>query len=293
MEKPPLLFGEVLFDCFDDGSRVLGGAPFNVAWHLQAFGAAPLLVSRVGDDAQGRQVGEAMRRWGMSTAGLQRDPLHATGEVVVTLQAGQPRFEIIADRAWDHIDAAALPKVTPSLIYHGSLALREAVSAHALSQLLVRHAPVFVDVNLRAPWWTPQLIAARLAQADWVKLNDIELKLLAGSSDDLASQARALQQHHSISTLIVTRGSDGAFALDSAGRLVDAGPVPETTVVDTVGAGDGFAAVCLLGLLHDWPLALTLVRAQQFAARLVAQRGATSDDPTLYQALRAAWCLPD
>ena len=46
----PAVFGEVLFDCFADGTRVLGGAPFNVAWHLQAFGEAPLFVSRVGDD---------------------------------------------------------------------------------------------------------------------------------------------------------------------------------------------------------------------------------------------------
>ena len=37
----PVVFGEVLFDCFEDGSKVLGGAPFNVAWHLAGFGAEP------------------------------------------------------------------------------------------------------------------------------------------------------------------------------------------------------------------------------------------------------------
>ena len=45
------VFGEVLFDHFPDGRRVLGGAPFNVAWHLQAFGEAPRFISRVGADA--------------------------------------------------------------------------------------------------------------------------------------------------------------------------------------------------------------------------------------------------
>ena len=44
----PVVFGEVLFDRFDDGSSVLGGAPFNVVWHLQGFGLDPLLISRVG-----------------------------------------------------------------------------------------------------------------------------------------------------------------------------------------------------------------------------------------------------
>ena len=33
-----IIFGEVLFDTFPDGTAVLGGAPFNVAWHLQGFG---------------------------------------------------------------------------------------------------------------------------------------------------------------------------------------------------------------------------------------------------------------
>ena len=54
--RRPVIFGEVLFDHFPDGARVLGGAPFNVAWHLQAFGSAPLFVSRVGNDPAGREV---------------------------------------------------------------------------------------------------------------------------------------------------------------------------------------------------------------------------------------------
>ena len=56
----PCIFGEVLYDHFPDGSRVLGGAPFNVAWHLQAFGLAPRFISRVGDDAEGRKLRELL-----------------------------------------------------------------------------------------------------------------------------------------------------------------------------------------------------------------------------------------
>ena len=62
--KGVYIFGEVLFDHFPDGNRVLGGAPFNVAWHLQAFGQSPRLVSRIGRDPEGRQVREAMRSLG-------------------------------------------------------------------------------------------------------------------------------------------------------------------------------------------------------------------------------------
>jgi fructokinase len=62
-QKRPVIFGEVLFDCFPDGSQVLGGAPFNVAWHLQAFGAAPLLISRIGEDTLGQSIATAMQKW--------------------------------------------------------------------------------------------------------------------------------------------------------------------------------------------------------------------------------------
>ena len=55
----PVIFGEVLFDVFpEEGNMVLGGAPFNVAWNLQAMGLAPHLVSRIGRDELGNTHSE-------------------------------------------------------------------------------------------------------------------------------------------------------------------------------------------------------------------------------------------
>lgn len=138
-DKVPVLFGEVLFDCFEDGSRVLGGAPFNVAWHLQAFGCSPLFISRVGDDPWGRKIRDVMQRWGMTTAGLQKDSAHPTGEVQVSLKQGQPSFDILPDRAYDHIHCEGIPPMNPSLVYHGSLGLRQAESANTLADILGKH----------------------------------------------------------------------------------------------------------------------------------------------------------
>ena len=95
----PAVFGEVLFDRFEDGSSVLGGAPFNVVWHLQGFGLEPLLISRVGNDRLGEQVIAAMESWGMDTRGIQFDKDHPTGTVNVTLNNGQPTFDIVPERA--------------------------------------------------------------------------------------------------------------------------------------------------------------------------------------------------
>lgn len=79
----PIIVGEVLFDQFPDGQRVLGGAPFNVAWNLQGLGFAPLLVSAVGSDDAGREVRSRMEAWGMDTSGLQRSAQWPTGRVQV------------------------------------------------------------------------------------------------------------------------------------------------------------------------------------------------------------------
>ena len=86
----PVIFGEVLFDHFPDGSVVLGGAPFNVAWHLQAFGRAPLFISRVGDDPLGRRIRDIMHGWEMDASGLQLDSAHPTGSVEVRIDDELP-----------------------------------------------------------------------------------------------------------------------------------------------------------------------------------------------------------
>ena len=46
----PIVFGEVLFDDFEDGPTVIGGAAFNLAWNLESLGLSPLLISRLGRD---------------------------------------------------------------------------------------------------------------------------------------------------------------------------------------------------------------------------------------------------
>lgn len=286
----PVIFGEVLFDCFPEGGVVLGGAPFNVAWHLRGFGLNPLMITRVGNDARGRDVLQAMQAWKMDSRGVQVDETHPTGAVRISLQQGQPHYDILPDQAYDHINAsAALDSVRGSeiaLIYHGSLATRTPTSRHALTQLLTTtQRPVFLDVNLRAPWWTREQLTAQIQRATWVKLNDIELALLTDGDDlaDLPARAqRFFQAHPRMRQLIVTRGAQGAFVVH-AGGISEGCPVRVDNLVDTVGAGDAFAAVMIAGIILDWPLADSLDHALRFAANICQLRGATHADHTLYE----------
>lgn len=293
MRKRPLIFGEVLFDRFPDGNRVLGGAPFNVAWHLQAFGARPLFVSRVGDDESGREVKARMAAWAMDTSGLQTDPEHPTGAVSVSYQDGEPSFDILADQAYDFIDSANLPEVADyALLYHGSLALRDHGSRDAFDVLAsAMEAPVFVDVNLRDPWWHSDEVLKRMRGARWAKLNEDELERLSDGREPPEERAARVRRLFDLDLLILTLGAQGALAVSAAGEAVRVVPRPvaDPVVLDPVGAGDGFTSVVILGLLHDWPLNDIMERAQDFASAIVTHQGATVDDRDFYTAFTRQW----
>jgi fructokinase len=288
----PLIFGEVLFDCFPDGTRVLGGAPFNVAWHCQAFGLQPLFVSRTGDDAMGQAIAQAMQGWGMDTSALQFDPLHATGIVDVSFSDGEPAYTIVEDSAWDFIDPERVPKSeNHSMLYHGSLALRQSVSASSLRELLRNNAPpVFIDVNLRAPWWNQALILDIISMGRWIKLNADELALIVPQLKSTKDRIQHLFATTTVEMLVVTQGEAGALAV-TRDESCAVKPRQASVVVDTVGAGDAFCSVLLLGLEKRWPLQMILDRAQEFASAVVGQRGATTQNKVFYDGFTKSWKL--
>ncbi|MGR8978718.1 MAG: carbohydrate kinase family protein [Gammaproteobacteria bacterium] len=289
------IFGEVLFDHFPDGSRVLGGAPFNVAWHLQALGQSPRFISRIGNDPEGQEIADLMDGWGMSRESLQIDCEHPTGSVRVRISGGEPHYEILPDSAYDFIDGDLLGnEPTEGILYHGSLAARNPVSRAALETVKKKHqGKIFIDVNLRAPWWQKESMLPLISDAHWVKLNESELAELCAEPARLETAMQAFCAQFGLDMLLVTRGEKGAAALDTRRQFVTVAPSASSSVIDTVGAGDAFAAVMLLGLSKNWPLPSTLERAQTFASAVVGQRGATVADKAFYRPFREQWGLAD
>ena len=288
----PIIFGEVLFDCFPEGENVLGGAPFNVAWHCQAFGLQPLLISRIGDDLLGGKVITAMRDWGMKTDGLQIDSEHATGRVNVSFHNDEPSYEIIENSAWDFIDNHVLPQLDKdSILYHGSLALRSPVSAQCLEAIKQStSSSIFVDVNLRTPWWNISDIYHSIQNSQWLKINADELNILSPEKDSCKNKAQHLLTKLHLDLIVVTQGASGAFALTPKDTF-QVHPEKTINIVDTVGAGDAFTSVLLLGLLKLWPLDTTIKRAQQFASQVVGLRGATTQHKDFYEPFIKDWSL--
>lgn len=291
----PLIFGEVLFDHFPDGTTVLGGAPFNVAWHLHAFGLKPLMISRVGDDERGRLVKTAMQNWGMECCGLQTDAVHPTGTVQVQFIEGEPSYEIVDKVAYDFIQADELPALNgPWLLYHGSLALRHETSTAALSALKKNgESPVFVDINLRRPWWNKDQVLGLIEGASWIKLNTAELGEIYPQTHDQEERVQNLAKRIS-QQIILTGGEQGATALSTTNnRRVSVVPETASTVIDTVGAGDSFCSVLVAGQLLGWPLEVAMKRAQAFASAIVGIRGAITQDLDFYRHFTRDWDLKD
>lgn len=277
----------------------MGGAPFNVARHLKAFGQNPVLITRLGNDDLGEEVLNVMAENGMDTVGMQCSKRHPTGNVQVYLEEGSHHFEILPEQAFDYIHPAVVRMITlaanPSLVYFGTLSQRSPVSTRALKSVLrSTDAPKFLDINLRAPWYEEKIIERSLHDAKVVKLNNDELnelsQLLSLAGHDERSQAEELIHRFNLEQIIVTCGEAGAWHINQNGKVIDAraqrSPIK---LVDTVGAGDGFAAVWMLGALKQWPMVRTLERANIFAAALCEIRGAIPDHADFYEPYTRGW----
>jgi fructokinase len=295
-----VLFGEVLADIFPDRT-VLGGAPFNVARHLKAFRLNPVLITRLGSDALRDQVLHVMSQNDMETIGVQNDDTHPTGQVQVHIEGGGHRFEILPMQAYDFIQPAEAHKVIgsvhPELIYYGTLAQRHEISRQALTPLLDSSATAkFLDINLRSPWYDERTIRESLQYANIVKLNDDELRILAemfelsGSSPD--DHAINLMNRFDIDQAVITCGAAGAWQINRDEKKTEVDVMNKITkVIDTVGAGDGFASVFILGSLKLWPAVKTLERAIAFAGAICEIRGAIPDHEDFYKPFTREWAV--
>jgi fructokinase len=294
----PVIVGEVLFDVYPDGTKVRGGAPFDVAWHLQALDLRPLLITRVGADALGMKILREMREWDMDVSGVQLDPQHPTGQVRVYTTGRDPTFDICENQSYDHLDPGvevkALAGVTPCLIYHGTLITRSETSAEAVYAYRARTAaPVFLDVNLRSPWWSGASVSRALLGARWLKLNADELSALAGApaactKAELVRSARDLKDKHALELVVVTLSEAGAFMVWQD-QLLEGRPSIMVCNGDNMGAGDAFSAALIAGLIQGCNPETTLNRALDLAAVMCTVRGAVSHDRGLYQRLVDEW----
>lgn len=294
------IFGEVLADIFPDRT-VMGGAPFNVARHLNAFKTHPVFITRTGQDALKDVLMEEFNNYGLDISGVQQDPKKPTGQVTVRLENGHPSYEILEDQAYDHIHPRmthlAMVAMEPQLKYFGTLAQRDSHSRNALDTFINDKAcPTFLDLNLREPWYNKEIVEQSLHNCDIAKMNESELATIAKmfnmNEKNEKNIANAILYQFNLTQVVVTCGEHGSWMLDKGNKVTKAKHEPlSAPLADTVGAGDAFAAVYILGLLNKWSSSLTLKRANQFASAICTVHGAVPESLSFYSQFVKKWRL--
>lgn len=278
-QKSAVCFGEVLWDILPIGKRP-GGAPMNVAYHLQKLGIQTSVISSIGKDLAGDELLEFVKSIGLPAQYIQRNTFYKTSEVLATIKDNhEVAYEIVYPVAWDHIlwkpEYEQLLKKTDVFIF-GSLGSRNADSRETLLKMLEYTAYNVFDVNIREPFYTQELIEQLLPQSDLVKLNINELMMIAQwYMPSCISETEAVDllfHRFGVKEILITKGSKGA-AYHTASFRYDYPSYP-IVVADTVGSGDSFLAAFLAMKLANQPVEVTLDYAAAMGAFITAQSGA-------------------
>ena len=290
---PIVGIGEILWDIFPDGRKVLGGAPFNFVFHCHQLGHAATIVSRVGNADLGRELRACILELGLSDELIQTDPKLATGTVrVVVDRSGQPTYTIDTEAAWGNLewtDTLAVLSREAVALCHGTLALNGALASRGVieemaQQVGQRSGITIYDVNLRGKY-ADRVDEQAVAWSSWLKVNEAELGNLMNrvgeNNDDGVSvdsgperlELLRTNQMRDDSVLIVTRGEAGSEVFGHGFHHRE--QASQAKVIDTVGAGDSFTAAMVCLYLEGRPLNECLRFANFYAARVCEYQGAT------------------
>lgn len=274
--------GEVLWDYFEDkDDYVLGGAPFNFAYHVNQFGLNSLVISAIGNDKLGQKLEADVRKKNVPYM-LERLNL-PTGVVNVKEVDGKPRYDILTERAWDYIpNTEQLKEIAANTkaVCFGSLAQRSETSRNSIFAFLdamPSDALRIFDINLRQNWYSKEVIKTSLQKANVLKINDDELLIIQrmfGYIDITPENTcRLIMRDYQLDMLILTCGDKGSyiFTKDEMSYL----STNDIEVVDTVGAGDSFTASFIASMLKGKTIHEAHRIAVNVSAFVCTQAGAT------------------
>jgi len=320
LSEPHLILGlgELLWDVLPEGPR-LGGAPANFSVMAGRLGNHAAILSRMGRDDLGLRALTALEQLDGTPADpsfVQLDAEHETGRVTVEFDGGQPSYTIHRPVAWDFLELSdewiQLAERADAICF-GTLAQRHERSRETIQALagLTRAECVRVfDVNLRAPFYSGEILEESLELATVMKMNDAEVplvmellglkfpvpkgegpfdKLRAGSGES-ALQTDALREgalcllkeFPKLGMVAVTRGGDGSLLVTR--KDWDQHPGIATRVADTIGAGDAFTAAMTHYLLKGANLSTLNEAGNRWGSWVASQAGAMPVLPATVQA---------
>lgn len=292
VHKCIVAFGEYLWDCHKD-YRVPGGAPANALFHASKFGYDGVLITALGQDADGDALFNEIEGKGLDLTKVQRIPELPTGTVDIDEQdLNDPKYDIKTEVAWSAIhDFEGMEELAAKCdaVLYGSLSQVGEVSRQTLYRflsLVPSACKKVCDINLRYKYGGDELICsddillASIEKCNILKVNAGELELLSGKfgcgflKDDIRASARMfLARFLNVETLIVTLGTDGSWVI-SRDLEETFCSVPKIKFKNAVGAGDAFTGAYIGSILAGKPQSIAHKTAVNVSAYVCTQDGA-------------------
>ena len=276
--------GELLVDFTENGMSKQGnpmleanpgGAPCNVLSMLQNLGKTTAFIGKVGADAFGRMLIDAVKNQGINTENLMLDEnVHTTLAFVHTEEDGDREFSFYRNPGadmmlqWDEVNQDMLGDT--KIFHFGTLSMTEkqieTVTKRAVEKAKAEGAWISFDPNLRPPLWK-RLEDAKtqmwygISQCDILKISDDEIAFLTETTDIDLGVERIMEKYQP-KLICATMGKNGSKAFYN-GVSVFGEPFVREDTVETTGAGDTFMA-CVLNVVLEKGLE-TLTEKDLFA----------------------------
>lgn len=279
--KRPIVvgIGELLWDMLPTGKKA-GGAPINFVYHATQLGAEGYAISAVGDDEAGVEILNELDANGIRYL-IEKVP-YPTGTVDVELQEGGiPSYKINERVAWDHLSPTAnaidLAEQADAICF-GTLGQRSIESRETIQSILSfapEEAYRCFDINMRAPYYTKELIEESLYLANVLKINNEELVVvrnlfhLEGTDEEVAGW---FMERYNLRMVVLTVGA--AYSTVYTPNEVSTIETPKVEVADTIGAGDSFTGALIVSLLKGCSLKEAHAFAVKTAAYVCTKAGA-------------------
>ena len=243
-----LAFGEVLWDVYPE-SQHIGGAPLNFAAHFRKCGGEAHIVTAVGYDDLGAETVKAIRKLGVGTKYLCRTEVE-TGKCLVSLnERGVPAYNLLDNVAYDYMEKLDLNDENFELLYFGTLSLRHENNIAVLREIISSNSfrEIILDVNIRAPYYSKDVINFAMENATIVKISEEELptvmQLIGKIASSVEESAEIISANfEKLKMIIITRGEKGSLVYACILQKLYECSAEKVNVVSTVGAGDSFTA---------------------------------------------------
>lgn len=277
--------GEILWDVYGD-KEFVGGAPFNFCINLSKLRQNFLFISAIGNDERGKKILDLMLRNGLSTQFINTLNKYPTGYVNINRNSKvEPTFNIVKSVAYNYLylTKSQLDKISlynANWIYVGTLC-QMSLEAKKLTFSILKLFPkakCFYDLNLREGHYSNFIIEKLLNASAIVKMNldeyKISNKIFYKKKIGLKEFCKKITKDFLLDGICITMGERGSAVYYKDEYILT--PAKKVNVIDTIGAGDAFAAGFIYGINNNLGLFETCKFANQFASKTLTFKGSTN-----------------